>query len=373
MPPPTVDYDTDDDGLIEVSDLTQLNAIRWDLDGKGSSVSPGYVDAFPYAQYGMGCPGSCEGYELMMALDFDTNRNGDADRGDLYWNDGAGWLPIGGEDGPFVATFDGNGNTLANLYINRDSDFIGLFGLAGYQSSIKRIGLDSVDVFGLESVGSLVGLSQGDIAAAHATGTVSGGSFNVGGLVGANVGTVSASYAEVGVTGGTDNAGGLVGQNAPGAQISTSYAGGNVSSMGGRVGGLVGVSNGGGIIVACYAIGSVSGGRFVGGLVGYSWYTTILDSYATGSAASVIFPENAGGLVGKKEEGEIRNSYWDIQTSGLMESDGGIGKKTRELQIPNGSTGIYEQWRSEWWDFGTATQYPALKYGGHSLALQRQR
>ena len=29
------DYDADDDGLIEVSSLSQLNAIRWDLDGDG--------------------------------------------------------------------------------------------------------------------------------------------------------------------------------------------------------------------------------------------------------------------------------------------------------------------------------------------------
>ena len=29
------DYDRDDDGLIEVANLAQLNAIRWDLDGDG--------------------------------------------------------------------------------------------------------------------------------------------------------------------------------------------------------------------------------------------------------------------------------------------------------------------------------------------------
>ena len=31
----TVDYDADNDGLIEVSNLAQLNAVRWDLDGNG--------------------------------------------------------------------------------------------------------------------------------------------------------------------------------------------------------------------------------------------------------------------------------------------------------------------------------------------------
>ena len=41
-------YDTDGDGLIEVSDLMQLNAIRWDLNGDGSpsSNATGYNAAF---------------------------------------------------------------------------------------------------------------------------------------------------------------------------------------------------------------------------------------------------------------------------------------------------------------------------------------
>ena len=32
----TTDYDTDNDGLIEVNSLERLNAIRWDLNGDGT-------------------------------------------------------------------------------------------------------------------------------------------------------------------------------------------------------------------------------------------------------------------------------------------------------------------------------------------------
>ena len=46
-------YDADNDGLIEVSNLEQLNAIRYDLDGDGRPTgAPGieeYADAFPTA------------------------------------------------------------------------------------------------------------------------------------------------------------------------------------------------------------------------------------------------------------------------------------------------------------------------------------
>ena len=44
-----MDYDADDDGLIEVANLAQLNAIRWDLDGDGVASDAGYATAFPDA------------------------------------------------------------------------------------------------------------------------------------------------------------------------------------------------------------------------------------------------------------------------------------------------------------------------------------
>ena len=109
------DYDADDDGLIDVRNLDQLNAIRYDLDGDGSSDDGAYSAAFPGAVTGMGCPTEgCAGYELVSDLDFDTNGNGRADAGDAYWNDGAGWAPIQ----EFDATFDGDGYAISNLYID---------------------------------------------------------------------------------------------------------------------------------------------------------------------------------------------------------------------------------------------------------------
>ena len=56
----TVDYDSNDDGMIEISNLAQLNAIRWDLDGDGTADATTnnttYAAAFPNAAAGMGCP-----------------------------------------------------------------------------------------------------------------------------------------------------------------------------------------------------------------------------------------------------------------------------------------------------------------------------
>ncbi len=85
----TTDYDSDDDGLIEVSSLAQLNAIRWDLDGDGvvddTANQTSYTAAFANAAAGMGCPDGtdadtnpdpCAGYELHGDLTFDSNGDG---------------------------------------------------------------------------------------------------------------------------------------------------------------------------------------------------------------------------------------------------------------------------------------------------------
>ena len=192
----TVDYDADDDGLIGVSNLAQLNAIRWDLDGDGSTTDTesGYAAAFPDAVSGMGCPSAgCTGYELDVDLDFDTNGNGEADSDDDYWNDGAGWEPIGGDSNLFIATFDGNGHTISNLFINRGSDsYVGLFGYVIPPGVIRNTGLLSVDVTGNGQVGALVGHNLGNITASYVAGSVTG-DVQVGALVGRNLGSITSS------------------------------------------------------------------------------------------------------------------------------------------------------------------------------------
>ena len=134
----TTDYDTDGDGLIEISNLDQLNAIRWDLNGNGNPDLAEYIDsynaAFPNrdntADGLMGCPqAACTGYELMANLDFDTDGDNDVDADDAYPN----WRPIPA----YKATFNGNGRTITRLTINTDARFAGLFGILGQRGSVE--------------------------------------------------------------------------------------------------------------------------------------------------------------------------------------------------------------------------------------------
>lgn len=320
-------YDTDSDGLIEVSNLEQLDAIRYDLDGDGSpSDAEAYAAAFPVGAGETVCAKDCIGYELTRSLDFDANGNGRADSGDTYWNDGAGWEPIGRNHRKrYTATFDGNGHTLSNLYISRGSShFIGLFGATGVEAIIRHVGMISVNVTGNAGVGGLVGDNVGGtIIGSFASGSVTSLGWNAGGLVGYNGDSAG------------DGEGGSTRVITGKSKISGSYASVTVKGHQG-VGGLVGHNGGGGDIAASYATGNVTGNDGVGGLVGYAVDTGITS-----------------------------NSYWDTQTSWLTSSSGGRGKTTAELQAPTGYTGIYATWddteAGDVWDFGTSSDYPRLK------------
>ena len=417
------DYDTDDDGLIEVTTLAQLNAIRYDLNGDGfvdgATWEPYYAEtAFSTGALGMGCPYGCVGYELAANLDFDTDGSGIADPPDSYWNNGAGWEPIGNEDDPFMAEFAGERHTLANLFINRPAeDGIGLFGEVhsgnGY-GIIHHLSLVEVDVTGRDAVGALLGRSTyAGVIGSYATGRVAGRGDTVGGLAGESSGNLIDTYAAVEVS-GIEAVGGLVGHHILN-RISSSYATGNVSGMY-AVGGLVGATSDFlQLIQATYATGDVSGagarlspsdsgfivcgflgtydaetssGGGIGGLVGHSC-GRIEASYATGRVSG---DEAVGGLLGSGLHGSIHFSYWDMETSGLRvgagehdTNDNGVvdgaelqraslvGMTTAALQEPTDYDGIYSAWAvdlggphfgdglpDELWDFGATTQYPAL-------------
>ena len=341
LPTTTVDYDTDDDGLIEISNLAQLDAVRHYLNGYGVSYSTPYAEAFTNGGGNvLACGGllGCVGYELNDDLDFDTDNSGEADAGDTYWNNGAGWVPIGdssSSSSSFAAIFEGNGRTITNLFIDSSGNDIGLFGATRSSAVIRNLEMVSVQVAGTDNVGGLVGSNGGALSACYATGKVSGDD-DVGGLVGANLddGSVSASYSTVQVT-GDDRIGGLAGSNS--GEVTAAYATGRVvgdSETGGLIGGNTGDVN------ISYATGLVSGRSTVGGLVG----------------------RNSGG-------GNITGSYWDSGTSGRTSGSYGQAKNTEELQLPTAASDIYLNWNVDLdgdsmnddpWDFGTSSQYPVL-------------
>ncbi|MDE0117446.1 MAG: hypothetical protein OXT07_12600, partial [bacterium] len=362
---PYNDKDDDDDGLIEVSSLKQLNAIRWDLNGDGavdyylgpddgyrSRLGRGYTPwtayriAFPDALAGMGCPSSgCIGYELVADLDFDTNGNGQADSGDAWWNGGKGWVPLFGAkaidssekylrfvdadeqqrrlgDRPdrrvrmFTGVFEGNGRTIANLHVhNPDQFYVGLFGYIGPGAHVRNLGLTAPNsdsrVHGNNEVGALAGILEG--------------------------GRVSGVWSDVDVSAGYSTAGGLVGAIWRQGVIVESYATGNVSGPA-YVGGLVGMLNLAGA-AAVYATGRVTASRsHAGGLVGDRAGGYMRAAYATGDVTvtdgrTIRYRDGngdlrfwsyaiAGGLAGLYRDGNSLETRANYSTGAVTVPDG---------------------------------------------------
>ncbi len=189
--PPT-DYDRDDDGLIEVSHLAQLHALRFDLNGDGQpdkeEFADDYSQAFPSAIDNT----KAQGYELSGDLDFGDNPTS--------------WESIGLFSQPFQAVFEGNGHTIDNLFQDQSDPALfadepsGLFGVVGNRGQVINLGLEDVSIQGVNWVGALAGLNLGSIGVCSVTGRVEGVN-GVGGLVGRNFGDIVLSVADVEVKG----------------------------------------------------------------------------------------------------------------------------------------------------------------------------
>ena len=301
----SLDVDVDNNGLIEVASLEQLNWMRYDLEGTSRNDGAGNVDS-------TGCPvGGCNGYELVADLDFDTNGDGLMDVNDTYYSyDGAGtntgWLPIGLTGARFAANFDGNGHTIANLYINRPTATnVGLFGAltsSGSTYTINNLKINGplTRVTGNNFVGLLVGLAASanvNIDNVSVDGYVSANGAAVGGVLGyvfSSDLTLSNCSAAGTLDSSASASGGLVGRFGQGT-IAYCTSTMNVTSTNNIVGGLVGIAELDSTITNSSASGTVTGVDNVGGLVGSAYKGKITRSHATGA---VTGGNQVGGLIG---------------------------------------------------------------------------
>jgi len=184
---------------------------------------------------------------------------------------------IGSEFCPFAGSFDGTGHTVSHLTITGVS-YLGLFGVLEYGAAVSNLGVVDVNISGWgDCMGGLVGFNMGSVTQCYSTGAVSGGRYGVGGLVGGNDGRVTYCYSSAAVNGNYSCVGGLVGRNG----------------------------------------------------VGFASIGSVTQCYSTGL---VIGAYNVGGLVGLGDANDVVASFWDTQTSGRTESDGGTGKTTVEMQ-----------------------------------------
>ncbi|MCF7833325.1 MAG: T9SS type A sorting domain-containing protein [Candidatus Marinimicrobia bacterium] len=242
-----------------------------------------------------------------------------------------GWSPIGYDHGtylsrPFTGSFNGQGNTINALHLDRDTDNTGLFGYV-LNAELKKICMTNADVSGANKVGCLAGhMVESTIDSCHVSGTING-LDHVGGLAGYIIDATLTRSSSNGTIAGQDFTGGLIGVISR-SSINKCFSTSSIDAED-RCGGLIG-SAGGSVVSNSYATGSVSGRVYVGGLVANLSQSSISSGYCNGSVSGL---GRIGGLVGYKySDCNVNNSFWDKQTTGQSTSVGGSGKTTAEMK-----------------------------------------
>jgi len=272
-----------------------------------------------------------------------------------YGEDGFAIIGIS-YDATFTGVFDGNGHTISNFTFKADSGRnIGLFGVVrGTDAVIMNVGMidpcieldEPGELPNSSCIGSLVGcLSDATVYGCYAHGgTVDGTNREKngpdGGMLSKRQG-VSSNFA-----------GGLVGNNAVGSVV-CSYSTVSVSVFGKYMaGGLVGMTTG--TVENCYAAGPVTG-----------------DAYST------------NGLIGCSRWSKTVASFWDMEASGQVAGDAGMGLTTMEMQDPNNfiavgwdfagpRDGIADMWMVDpntgypmlWWEVPESERPEPLGFSG---------
>lgn len=250
------------------------------------------------------------------------------------------WDPISRDDssdysGDFwCGTFDGDGHTLFNLYVNMTTQGAAMFGTTS-DCTIKNMTFSGVNITGTNYYTGIIGLIvNGSVTnVTVADGVITGG-FAVGGICGVQEsGTVSHCTNHAQVTGRL-NVGGICGVPEGTIEYCTNY--GAVTGTGadnGSIGGIGGSSQSGGSISHCANYGNVEGDREVGGILGCFYRTafSLANVLSTGNVTGTSSYNTSGMVVGLVQgpltlsDYAVFNSDATLTIYGTQQTARGIG------------------------------------------------
>jgi hypothetical protein len=222
------------------------------------------------------------------------------------WFSGSGFPPIGDAEVKFSGTYDGQGHTIQNLYINRSAtDFVGLFGFIS-SGTVSNLGLVDAQITGNNYVGGIAGdnVFNGIIEKCFITGSVSGNDW---------------------------------------------------------IGGLIGINTSGGVVRNCYSKANVSGNSKIGG---FNAWNNISPSSITNcySCGTVTGNSEVGGF-NNSNSAISAGCFWDTQVSGQSTSAAGTGLTTSEMKNRSYFTGASWDFEDIWEINQTINEgYPFLQW-----------
>jgi hypothetical protein len=220
--------------------------------------------------------------------------------------DDNGWIPIGVDNNNFFnGTFNGNNHTIKGLWVDRSSEFVGLFGFTR-NAQIKNLIVEG-EVKGKGNVGSIVGYAaNSNISDSHSIGSANG-DYRVGGIAGTLQGSsVTNSYSTANISATADDAGGIAGLVFYSSTIANSYSNGSVDGTEHNVGGIAGrvIDSS---ITNSYSTGDVHADYTnVGGIAGSVIGSSVTNSYSIGNISGN--QNQVGGIAGNLQNAIIRNN-----------------------------------------------------------------
>lgn len=212
------------------------------------------------------------------------------------------WKPIDG----FEGTFDGQENTIKNIYIKEDGNNKGLF--AQLQGTVENLNITG-SITGNTAVAGIAGINNGSIENCKNYCEITNTNSYIGGISGNNSGIIKECINYGKITGVT-YVGGIAGANAEGATIEQCLNKAEVSSTGNSnetsngTGGISGSNQGN--IESTYNRGKVTGtSTQVGGITGWQGLNTgnVKNSYNT---AEITGQNTIGGIIGVVGESTVK-------------------------------------------------------------------
>lgn len=280
---------------------------------------------------------------------------------------------IGGKNGAFTGTFDGRGNRIIGLTVDKvngqNTANAGIFSTVGEGGVVKDVNIYSGTFTGATTAGAVAGENNGRIEGivtfgntvtsngkaggivgvnnndstvddVESTGSVIAGSSSAvaGGLVGTNNGGLSNSFSDSAVTvdtnvtsGTSAGLGGVVGINNGNVKYVDSLGvtnGGATNSS--NIGGIIGTNNGN--MYSGYNESIVSGANNVGGIIGTNAADKKVENVV--NATGVEGTNNVGGLIGDNH-GNVTNGRNNGTITGVKYVGGMVGSNGKNSTLTN--------------------------------------
>lgn len=214
------------------------------------------------------------------------------------------WVPIGNSNKPYQGTFDGNGKTITNLYINASQVNMGLFGYT-YGGTIKNLTFEYANVTNTNNYAGVlvgkafVGSTLQNIKISN-TCQIKGGKYT-GGIAGYLDGNAY-NCVNCATVQGIQYIGGLCGYSSTGNSMTACANYGNVTASSSGVGGLVGYFSGG-TIQDCANYGDVKGTECVAGMAGSVKNGKIQNVFSYGNISVTTKTQRVGMVFGYSSSG----------------------------------------------------------------------